>query len=119
MRTPEPRPDTAAAAEELATPPAAPLLATLDGHVRDDELVVCLANGETASGKGLLALTNERLVFTTDAAVDSIPLDRVTDVTWKGLLVGVLTIEGAQKTTVKAVPKSEGLRFAEAARAAL
>jgi len=119
MRTPEPRPDTAAAAEELATPPAAALIAALDGHVRDDELVVCLARGETASGKGLLALTNERLVFTTDTAVESIPLDRITGVSWKGLLVGVLTIEGTRTTTVKAVPKPEGLRFAEAARAAL
>ncbi|GIG64377.1 PH domain-containing protein [Phytomonospora endophytica] len=120
MHTDDPRPDTAAAAEELASAPASGLLAALDRHVRDDELVVCLAPGETAAGKGLLALTNERLLFTTPGGVDVIPLDRVTAVAWKGLLVGVVSIaQGANATTVKAVPKTDGQRFAEAARAAI
>ncbi|MEV0647923.1 hypothetical protein AB0I28_21915 [Phytomonospora sp. NPDC050363] len=120
MHPDEPRPDIAAAAEDLAVPGPAGTLALLDRHVRDDEIVVCLAAGETASGRGLLALTNERLVFAAGSSVETLPLSRVDDVTWNGLLVGVVTIrQGEARMTVKAVGKADGRRFAEAAKAAL
>jgi hypothetical protein len=97
----------------------------LPDHLAWDEQVVALTSGTHDGAAGLLALTDQRLIFLRrkllGAATQDVPLSRVRSVEWAGVGgVGRVTITtDTAELTVESVPADDGSALASAAAAAL
>ncbi|MFJ8191127.1 PH domain-containing protein [Streptomyces sp. NPDC096094] len=83
--------------------------------------VEILAVGVYGKGNGLLAMTNQRLVFfhgLLGQQVEDFPYDRISSVQWSGgMLLGTLTVfASGNKAEIKQLPKDQGKALADSLR---
>ncbi|MDL5202468.1 PH domain-containing protein [Streptomyces sp. ALI-76-A] len=117
------RPDIDAAAEKLSSAFGAKReIQRLPGVLWEGETVELLATGVYGKGNGLLAMTNQRLVFyfhgVMSQKVEDFPYGRITSVQWSGgMLMGTLTVfASGNKAEIKQVPKDQGTALADLLR---
>ncbi|GAA2714629.1 MULTISPECIES: PH domain-containing protein [Streptomyces] len=109
------RPDIDAAASKLSSTVGAKReIQRLPEVLWEDETVEMLATGIYGKGNGLLAMTNQRLVFffhgLLGQQVEDFPYSRISSVQWSGgMLMGTLTVfASGNKAEIKQVPKDQG-----------
>ncbi|MBK6016136.1 PH domain-containing protein [Streptomyces sp. MBT53] len=117
------RPDIDAAAEKLSASFGAKReIQRLPEVLWEGETVELLATGIYGKGNGLLAMTNQRLVFyfhgVMSQKVEDFPYSRISSVQWAGgMLMGTLTVfASGNKAEIKQVPKDQGKALADALR---
>ncbi|MGW0337596.1 PH domain-containing protein [Streptomyces sp. NPDC003011] len=117
------RPDIDAAAAKLSSSFGAKReIQRLPEVLWEGETVELLATGVYGKGNGLLAMTDQRLVFyfhgVMSQKVEDFPYGRITSVQWAGgVLMGTLTVFSAgSKAEIKQVPKDQGTALADALR---
>ncbi|MFD9319298.1 PH domain-containing protein [Streptomyces sp. NPDC060053] len=117
------RPDIDAAAEKLSSSFGAKReIQKLPEVLWEGETVEILATGVYGKGNGLLAMTNQRLVFyfhgVMSQKVEDFPYSRISSVQWAGgMLMGTLTVfASGNKAEIKQVPKDQGKALADALR---
>jgi hypothetical protein len=95
----------------------------LPSILRDDEDILDLVQGSHNNGTGVLAATQERLLFVDKGMlyglkVEDFPLDKVSSIQYgTGLLLGSITIfASGNKAEIKNVDKGFARRFAEGVR---
>ncbi|MFE5813303.1 PH domain-containing protein [Streptomyces sp. NPDC056479] len=85
----------------------------------EGETVEMLATGGYGRGNGLLAMTNQRLVFYSHGVlsqqVEDFPYSRISSVQWSGgLLMGTLSvIASGDRTEIRQVPRDQGKALAD------
>lgn len=95
----------------------------LPEHLWEGETVDMLCVGTYGRGQGLLALTNNRLLFIQDGltggTTEDFPLDKISSVQWaKGMLTGTITIfASGNKAEVKTVNNDDGKAITDRIRA--
>lgn len=88
----------------------------------EGETVEMLATGVYGKGNGLLAMTNQRLVFyfhgVMSQKVEDFPYRSISSVQWSGgMLMGTLTVfASGNKAEIKQVPKDQGKALADLLR---
>ncbi len=114
------RPDIDAAAEKLSSSFGAKReIQKLPEVLWEGETVEMLATGVYGKGNGLLAMTNQRLVFyfhgLLGQKVEDFPYSRISSVQWSGgMLMGTLTVfASGNKAEIKQVPKDQGKALAD------
>jgi hypothetical protein len=114
------RPDIDAAAEKLSSAFGAKReIQRLPEVLWEGETVEILATGVYGKGNGLLAMTNQRLVFyfhgVMSQKVEDFPYSRISSVQWSGgVLMGTLTVfASGNKAEIKQVPKDQGKALAD------
>ncbi|CAM5712098.1 hypothetical protein STAFG_1753 [Streptomyces afghaniensis 772] len=114
------RPDIDAAAEKLSSSFGAKReIQRLPEVLWEGETVEMLATGVYGKGNGLLAMTNQRLVFyfhgVMSQKVEDFPYSRISSVQWSGgMLMGTLTVfASGNKAEIKQVPKDQGKALAD------
>ncbi|GGW99668.1 PH domain-containing protein [Streptomyces lomondensis] len=114
------RPDIDAAAEKLSSSFGAKReIQRLPEVLWEGETVEMLAAGVYGRGNGLLAMTNQRLVFyfhgVMSQQVEDFPYSRISSVQWSGgMLMGTLTVfASGNKAEIKQVPKDQGKALAD------
>lgn len=117
------RPDIDAAAEKLSSSFGAKReIQKLPEVLWEGETVEMLATGLYGKGNGLLAMTNQRLVFYFNGLmsqkVEDFPYSKISSVQWAGgVLMGTLTVfTSGNKAEIKQVPKDQGKALADALR---
>lgn len=117
------RPDIDAAAEKLSSSFGAKReIQKLPEVLWEGETVEILATGLYGKGNGLLAMTNQRLVFyfhgVMSQKVEDFPYSKISSVQWSGgMLMGTLTVfTSGNKAEIKQVPKDQGKALADALR---
>ncbi|MFE9440825.1 PH domain-containing protein [Streptomyces sp. NPDC006602] len=117
------RPDIDAAAEKLSSSFGAKReIQRLPEVLWEGETVEMLATGLYGKGNGLLAMTNQRLVFYFNGLmsqkVEDFPYNRISSVQWAGgMLMGTLTVfTSGNKAEIKQVPKDQGKALADLLR---
>lgn len=117
------RPDIDAAAEKLSSSFGAKReIQKLPEVLWEGETVEMLATGVYGKGNGLLAMTNQRLVFyfhgVMSQKVEDFPYSRISSVQWSGgMLMGTLTVfSSGNKAEIKQVPKDQGKALADLLR---
>lgn len=117
------RPDIDAAAEQLSSTVGAKREIQRLPEVRwEGETVELLATGVYGKGNGLLAMTNQRLIFyfhgVMSQKVEDFPYNRISSVQWSGgMLMGTLTVfASGNKAEIKQVPKDQGKTLADQLR---
>lgn len=117
------RPDIDAAAAKLSgTVGAKREIQRLPEVLWEGETVEMLATGVYGKGNGLLAMTNQRLLFyfhgVMSQQVEDFPYGRISSIQWAGgLLMGTLTVfASGNKAEIKQVPKAQGKALADALR---
>jgi len=117
------RPDIDAAAERLSSSFGAKReIQKLPEVLWEGETVQILATGIYGKGNGLLAMTNQRLVFyfhgVMSQKVEDFPYTKISSVQWSGgMLMGTLTVfTSGNKAEIKQVPKDQGKALADALR---
>lgn len=91
----------------------------------EGETVELLATGMYGKGNGLLAMTDQRLVFflhgVMSQQVEDFPFSRISSVQWSGgMLSGTLSVYASgNRADIKAVPKDCGRALADRLRARL
>lgn len=117
------RPDIDAAAEKLSSSFGSKReIQRLPEVLWEGETVELLATGIYGKGNGLLAMTNQRLVFyfhgVMSQTVEDFPYSRISSVQWAGgMLMGTLTVfASGNKAEIKQVPKDQGKALADALR---
>lgn len=117
------RPDIDAAAEKLSSAFGAKReIQRLPEVLWEGEAVEMLATGLYGKGNGLLAMTNQRLVFYFNGLmsqkVEDFPYSRISSVQWSGgMLMGTLTVfTSGNKAEIKQVPKDQGKALADLLR---
>lgn len=117
------RPDIDAAAEKLSSAFGAKReIQRLPEVLWEGETVEMLATGLYGKGNGLLAMTNQRLVFYFNGLmsqkVEDFPYSRISSVQWSGgMLMGTLTVfTSGNKAEIKQVPKDQGKALADLLR---
>ncbi|MGQ4358877.1 PH domain-containing protein [Streptomyces sp. SAS_272] len=117
------RPDIDAAAEKLSSSFGAKReIQKLPEVLWEGETVEILATGIYGKGNGLLAMTNQRLVFyfhgVMSQKVEDFPYAKISSVQWAGgMLMGTLTVfTSGNKAEIKQVPKDQGKALADALR---
>jgi hypothetical protein len=118
------RPDIAAAKAKLkaGTFGSGRELKKLPGYLEDGETVAAITSGTYASGIGLLALTDRRLLFIRDGvfsnALQDFRFDRISSVQWvSGLMLGTIqiTVSGS-RADITNVYKEDGRVMADLLR---
>lgn len=95
----------------------------LESHLWEGETVEMTCAGQYGRGKGLLVLTNTRLLFTfhgiTSQTTEDFPLNRVTSIQWSaGMLRGTITIfASGNKAEIEDVFKADGKPIVDRVRA--
>ncbi|MGW1544596.1 PH domain-containing protein [Streptomyces sp. NPDC002309] len=109
------RPDIDAAAAKLASTLGAKReIERLPEVLWEGETVEMLATGTYGKGTGLLAMTNQRLVFYYNGLlsqqVEDFQYSRISSVQWAaGMLMGTLTVfASGNKAEISQVPKAQG-----------
>ncbi|MER7403425.1 PH domain-containing protein [Streptomyces sp. NPDC000070] len=117
------RPDIDAAAEKLSSTVGAKReIQRLPEVLWEGETVELLATGVYGKGNGLLAMTNQRLIFyfhgVMSQKVEDFPYSRISSVQWSGgILMGTLTVfASGNKAEIKQVPKDQGKALADQLR---
>ncbi|MGC9538518.1 PH domain-containing protein [Streptomyces sp. UG1] len=117
------RPDIDTAAEKLSSSFGAKReIQKLPEVLWEGETVEMLATGVYGKGNGLLAMTNQRLVFyfhgVMSQKVEDFPYNRISSVQWSGgMLMGTLTVfASGNKAEIKQVPKDQGKTLADLLR---
>lgn len=117
------RPDIDAAAQGLSSSFGAKReIQRLPEVLWEGEVVEMLATGVYGRGNGLLAMTNQRLVFyfhgMMSQQVEDFPYSRISSVQWSGgMLMGTLTVfASGNKAEIKQVPKDQGKALADLLR---
>jgi hypothetical protein len=117
------RPDIDAAAEKLSSSFGAKReIQKLPEVLWEGETVEMLATGVYGKGNGLLAMTNQRLVFyfhgIVSQKVEDFPYSRISSVQWSGgMLMGTLIVfASGNKAEIKQVPKDQGKALADQLR---
>ncbi|MCI3274513.1 PH domain-containing protein [Streptomyces cylindrosporus] len=117
------RPDIDAAAEKLSSSFGAKReIQKLPEVLWEGETVEMLATGVYGKGNGLLAMTNQRLVFyfhgVMSQKVEDFPYSRISSVQWSGgMLMGTLTVfASGSRAEIKQVPKDQGKALADQLR---
>jgi hypothetical protein len=117
------RPDIDAAAEKLSSTVGAKReIQRLPEVLWEGETVELLATGVYGKGNGLLAMTNQRLIFyfhgVMSQKVEDFPYSRISSVQWSGgMLMGTLTVfASGNKAEIKQVPKDQGKTLADQLR---
>ncbi|KUN36677.1 hypothetical protein AQJ30_20835 [Streptomyces longwoodensis] len=117
------RPDIDAAAEKLSSAFGAKReIQRLPEVLWEGETVDMLATGVYGKGNGLLAMTNQRLVFyfhgVMSQKIEDFPYNRISSIQWAGgMLMGTLTVfASGNKAEIKQVPKDQGKALADALR---
>jgi hypothetical protein len=117
------RPDIDAAAEKLPSAFGAKReIQRLPEVLWEGETVEMLATGVYGKGNGLLAMTNQRLVFYLNGLmsqrVEDFPYGKISSVQWSGgMLMGTLTVfTSGNKAEIKQVPKDQGKALADLLR---
>ncbi|MFF8910180.1 PH domain-containing protein [Streptomyces olivaceoviridis] len=117
------RPDIDAAAEKLSSSFGAKReIQKLPEVLWEGETVEMLATGLYGKGNGLLAMTNQRLVFYFNGRlsqqVEDFPYSKISSVQWSGgVLMGTLTVfTSGNKAEIKQVPKVQGKALADLLR---
>ncbi|MEU5707889.1 PH domain-containing protein [Streptomyces flaveolus] len=117
------RPDIDAAAERLSSAFGAKReIQKLPEVLWEGETVEMLATGLYGKGNGLLAMTNQRLVFYFNGMlsqqVEDFPYNKISSVQWSGgVLMGTLTVfTSGNKAEIKQVPKVQGKALADLLR---
>ncbi|MFE9018115.1 PH domain-containing protein [Streptomyces sp. NPDC007808] len=120
------RPDIDAAAAKLSSAFGAKReIQQLPEVLWEGETVEMLATGVYGKGNGLVAMTNQRLVFLKHGImsqqVEDFPYSRISSVQWSGgMLMGTLIVFASNnKAEIKQVPKDQGRILADALRARL
>ncbi|MFC3347308.1 PH domain-containing protein [Streptomyces echinoruber] len=91
----------------------------------EGETVEMLATGVYGKGNGLVAMTNQRLIFLKHGVlsqqVEDFPYNRISSVQWSGgLIMGTLIVfASGNKAEIKQVPKDQGRALADQLRARL
>ena len=94
----------------------------LNEHLWPGEHVDSLAGGEYGEGRGLVVLTNQRLLFVYDAwtsqQVEDFPLEKISSIQWEtGLVHGTVTIfASGNQAVITSVPKDDGADLTTRAR---
>ncbi|MPZ66260.1 MAG: hypothetical protein GEU83_12340 [Pseudonocardiaceae bacterium] len=95
----------------------------LQDHLWEREVVEMLATGWYGKGNGLLALTNQRLIFLLQGWVnqqlEDFPISRISSVQWSaGVIMGSLTVfSSGNKSEISQVGKAEGKAMSDRLRA--
>lgn len=117
------RPDIDAAVSKLSSTIGAKReIQRLPEVLWEGETVETLAVGVYGKGNGLLAMTNQRLVFffhgLLGQQVEDFPYNRISSVQWSGgMLLGTLTVfTSGNKAEIKQVPKDQGKALADSLR---
>lgn len=120
------RPDIDAAAAKLSSAFGAKReIQKLPEVLWEGETVEMLATGVYGKGNGLVAMTNQRLVFLKHGImsqqVEDFPYNRISSVQWSGgMLMGTIIVFASNnKAEIKQVPKDQGKALADALRARL
>lgn len=120
------RPDIDAAAEKLqSTLGAKREIQRLPEVLWEGETVEMLATGVYGKGNGLVAMTDQRLIFfkhgVMSQQVEDFPYGRISSVQWSGgMISGTLAVfASGNKAEIKQMPKDAGKALADALRARL
>ncbi|MCZ4611602.1 PH domain-containing protein [Streptomyces sp. Lzd4kr] len=120
------RPDIDAAAERLqSTLGSKREIQHLPEVLWEGETVQMLATGVYGKGNGLVAMTNQRLVFLKHGVMsqqlEDFPYGRISSVQWSGgMITGTLAVfASGNKAEIKQMPKDAGKALADALRARL
>lgn len=124
MATFDVRPDIDAAAAKLrSTLGAKREIQKLPEVLWEGETVLMLATGVYGKGNGLVAMTDQRLIFlrhgVVSQQVEDFPYGRISSVQWSGgMITGTLQVfASGNKAEIKQMPKDQGKELADALRA--
>lgn len=124
MATFDVRPDIDAAAAKLkSTLGSKREIQRLPEVLWEGETVVMLATGVYGKGNGLVAMTDQRLIFLKHGImsqqVEDFPYGRISSVQWSGgMIMGTLQVfASGNKAEIKQMPKDQGKDLADALRA--
>lgn len=118
------RPDIHAARERMSYRPSWEIRALAD-HLGEGEQVALLAGGRYAEVTGLLALTNLRLLFISEAwgpgAAETFGLQEISSVQWQsGIMSGEITVRASgTEAGIDKVIKEDGKAMADAVDSAI
>jgi hypothetical protein len=120
------RPDIDAAAEKLqSTLGAKREILRLPEVLWEGETVEMLATGLYGKGNGLVAMTNQRLIFLKHGVMsqqlEDFPYGRISSVQWSGGMISgsLIVFASGNKAEIKQMPKDAGKALADALRARL
>lgn len=126
MATFDVRPDIDAAAAKLkSTLGSKREIQRLPEVLWEGETVLMLATGVYGKGNGLVAMTDQRLIFLKHGImsqqVEDFPYGRISSVQWSGgMIMGTLQVfASGNKAEIKQMPKDAGRALADALRARL
>lgn len=118
------RPDIAEAASKMASKVGAKReLRKLPDHLWEGEIVERISSGTYGGGMGIIALTNQRLLFVKDGMMskttEDFPISKISSIQWSsGMLTGTITVfVSGNKAEIANADKVGGKEMVDVVRA--